>query len=121
MDITDVIHTVINNTGAYYMECKKWSDKATGDKTWENFQTFFQDVPRKLHKKIQATTQKTGYHGMNTMVPHVLEDTNEALINMALAEVFDKETIASQTRIIERLTETISTLTTQLRGTSSAT
>ena len=34
------------------------------------------------------------------MVPHGLEDTNEALINMVLALVSDKETIASQTRII---------------------
>ena len=41
------------------------------------------------------------------MVPNGLEDNNEVLINMALAEVSDKENIASQTRIIERLKETI--------------
>ena len=34
------------------------------------------------------------------MVPHGFEDTNEAIINMASAAVADKETIASQTRII---------------------
>ena len=90
MDITDVLYTVIYNTGAYYEECNKWSDKATGDKTWENFQTFFQYAQRKLRKKIQETTQKTGYHGMNAIVPHMLEDTNEALSNMASAEVSDK-------------------------------
>ena len=58
---------------------------------------------------------------MNAIVPHRLEDTNEVLINMASAEVSDKETIASQTRIIERLTKTISTLTAQLSGTNRAT
>ena len=52
MDITDVLYTVIYNTGEYYEECKKRSDKAPGDKTWENFQTFFQDAQRKLCKKI---------------------------------------------------------------------
>ena len=53
---------------------------------------------------------------MNAMVPHGLEDKNEVLINMASAAVSDKETIASQTRIVDRLTETISTLTAQLSG-----
>ena len=90
-----MLYTVIYNTGAYYQDCKKWSYKATGDKTWENFQKFFQDAQRKLCKKSHATTQKTGYHGMNSMVPHGLEDTNESLINMALEAVSDKETIAS--------------------------
>ena len=52
---------------------------------------------------------------------HRLEDTHEVIINMALAAASDTETIASQTRIIERLTETISTLTAQLRGTNRAT
>ena len=55
------------------------------------------------------------------MVPYMLEDTSDALINMALAAVPYKETVASQTRIIESLTETISTLTAQLSGTSRAT
>ena len=116
-----MIFTVIYNTGAYYEECKKWSDKATGDKTREKFQTFFQDAQRNLCKKRQAMTQKTDYHGMNAMVSHGLEDKNEALINMASASVSDKETIASQTRIIESLTETVSTLTAQLSGTNRAT
>ena len=60
MDITDLLYTVIYNTGAYYEECNKWSDKTTGDKNWENFQTFFQYAQRKLSKNSQATTQKTG-------------------------------------------------------------
>ena len=115
-----MLYTVICNTGTYYEECNKWANKSTRDKTWENFQTFFQDIERKLRKKSQATTQKTGYYGMNAMVPHGLEDTNESLINMALVAVSDKETIASQTRIIERLTETISTLTEQLSVTNRA-
>ena len=55
------------------------------------------------------------------MMPHGLEDKNEALINMASSAVLDKETIASQTRIIERLTETILILTTQLSVTNHAT
>ena len=55
------------------------------------------------------------------MVPHGLEDTNEALINMASEAVSDKKPIANQTHIIDRLTETISTLTAQLSGTSRAT
>ena len=121
MDITYVLYTVIYNTGAYCEECKKWSDKAMGDKTWENFQTFFQNAQRNLRKNSQATTQNTGYHGINEMVPHGLEDTNKALINVALEAVPDKETIASQTRIIERLRNTISNLTAQLSGTSRTT
>ena len=72
MDITDVLYTVIYNTGAYYEECNKWSDKAVGDKTWGNFRTFFQYAQRKIRKKSQATTQKNGYHGMNAMVPRGL-------------------------------------------------
>ena len=58
---------------------------------------------------------------MNAMMPHGLEEKNEALINMASAAVSDKETIASQTRIIESLTKTISTFTAQLSGTNHAT
>ena len=41
------------------------------------------------------------------MVPHRLEDTNEALVNMASAALSYKEIISSQTMIIERVTETI--------------
>ena len=55
------------------------------------------------------------------MMTHGLEDTNEALINIASTEVSYKETIASQTSIIERLTETISTFTAQMSGTNRAT
>ena len=121
VDIIYVLYTLIYNTGVYYEECNKWSDKATGYKTWENFQTFFQDAQRKQLNKSQATTQITGYHVMNAMVPHESEDTNEAIINVALAVVSDKETIASQTRIIERLTETISTFNAELSGTNRST
>ena len=91
MYITDVLYTVIYNIGAYYEECNKCSDKATGDKTWENFQMFFQGAQSKLRKKIQATTQKTGYHGMNELMPHRLEDTHEALINMESSALSDKK------------------------------
>ena len=90
VDITNVLYTVIYNTGAYYEECKKWYDKAKVDNIWENLQTFFQDSQRKLSKKSQAMTPKTGYHAMNAMVPHGLEDKNKALINMASAVVSDK-------------------------------
>ena len=86
-----MLYTVIYNTGAYYEECNKWLDKATGDKNWENFQTFFQDAQRKLRKKSQSTTQKTGYHGMNAIMPNGLEDTNESLINMASEAVPEKK------------------------------
>ena len=55
------------------------------------------------------------------MMSHGLEDKNEALINRVPAAVSDKETNESQTRIIKRLTETISTLTAQLSGTNRAT
>ena len=55
------------------------------------------------------------------MIPHLLKDTSEALINMASAAVSDKKASAIQTRIIENLAETISTLTAQLSGTSHAT
>ena len=44
VDITDVLYTVIYNTGAYYEECNKWLDNSMGYKTWENLQKFFQDV-----------------------------------------------------------------------------
>ena len=98
---------MIYNTGAYYEECNKWSDKSTGDNTWEIFQTFFQDAQRKLRKKSQSTKKNTGYHEMNATMKHVLEDTDEALIKMASEAVSDRETIVSKTRIIERLTGTI--------------
>ena len=62
-------------------------DKATGDKNWENFQTFLQDAQRKLCKKIQATTQKTSYHGINAMMPYGLDNTNEAIIIIAFTAV----------------------------------
>ena len=58
---------------------------------------------------------------MNARMTHGLEDKNEALINIASTEVSYKETIASQTSIIERLTETISTFTAQISGTNRAT
>ena len=58
---------------------------------------------------------------MNAIVPHGVEDTNEELIKVASAAVSDKETIASQTSIIESITETISTLTEQMSGTNRAT
>ena len=55
---------------------------------------------------------------MNAMMPYGLDNTNEALIIIAFAAVSYMETIAIQTRIVERLTETISTFTAQLSGTN---
>ena len=45
---------------------------------------------RKATQEEPVNDIKTGYHGMNALVPHVLEDTNEALIDMASAAVSDK-------------------------------
>jgi hypothetical protein len=111
---TQILNTAFNiifDTGLFFDECEKWEDKDPADQTWANFKLHFLRANKQLRKR-QQTTQEAGYHGANsvqqTKDTQILEETAEALANLATASNADRSAFTT-------LTNTVADLTKQLK------
>jgi hypothetical protein len=106
-------YTVIFNSGVMCEEREKWDDKATADKTYNNFKTPLTTVQRKF-KRRQRTTAKQGcFDGVNAIVAEQLEQANNALVSLVSAAAADRTQIVLLNQTIHTQNETIAALTKQ--------
>lgn len=114
--ILNCAYTLVFNTGLFFDDCKAWNNKQDADKTWTNFKKHFAEAHRTL-KLQQRTSQQAGFHGANaaygsfqpTPTSKFLDDTTEALANLATASAADRQAFTT-------LTNTIADLTKQLKA-----
>ena len=114
-DIIDAIYTVIFNTGMYYDDCEKWSEKPTAQQSWTTFQAHFTEAQRKIRRRQKATSHQGGYNSANAVVNEQLGQANEALVNMATAAASDREMMQLQATTIAEQMKTISELTQRIK------
>jgi hypothetical protein len=110
--IINVAYTLIFNTGLFPDACRAWQSRAVAEKTWAQFKIDFATSHREFRLTNQ-TAQQSGFHSANMMIeqgrPESMNDTAEAIAQLATATASDRSTVAT-------LTTTNSKLATQLEA-----
>jgi hypothetical protein len=108
--IINVAYTLVFNTGLYPGACRAWQSRAIAAKTWAQFKIDFANAHREFRLTNQ-TAQQSGFHSANMMIEQgrygTMQDTAEAIAQLARATASDRGTVAT-------LTTTNAKLATQL-------
>jgi hypothetical protein len=111
--IVNVAYTLVFNTGLFSDACRAWQSRAIAGKTWAQFKIDFATAHREFRLTNQ-TAQQSGFHSANMMIEQGLDesmqDTAEAIAQLATATASDRGTVAT-------LTTTNAKLATQLEAT----
>ena len=103
-------YNLVYNTGLFFDDCKAWNRLPANQKTMDNFKTTFQQAQRELSDQ-QRTAQQAGFHPPNP-IGHPLQETAEALANLATATASDR-------KALQNLTNTVKELSNQIKSKSS--
>jgi hypothetical protein len=110
--IINVAYTLVFNTGLYPDACRAWQSRAIATRTWTQFKIDFATAHREFRLTNQ-TAQKSGFHSANMMIEQgqdgSMQDTAEAIAQLATATASDRGTVAT-------LTTTNAKLATQLEA-----
>jgi hypothetical protein len=110
--IINVAYTLVFNTGLYPHACRAWQSRAIAYKTWAQFKIDFATAHREFRLTNQ-TAQQSGFHSANMMIEQgrdgSMQDTAEAIAQLATATASDRGTVAT-------LTTTNAKLATQLEA-----
>ena len=93
-------------TGIFPDDCRSWNRKPAVNKTCVNFQSHFTETHLEV-RESGATTLGSGYQGQASLSLSYQQETFDALTCLATATGTDR-------KAVENLSETISTLTTEL-------
>jgi hypothetical protein len=98
--IINVAYTLIFNTGLFPAACRAWQSRAIAEKTWAQFKIDFATAHREFGLTNQ-TAQQSGFHSPNAMIeqgrPESMNDTAEAIAQLATATASDRSTVATLT------------------------
>jgi hypothetical protein len=110
--IVNVAYTLIFNTGLFPDACRAWQSRAIAGKTWAQFKIDFATAHREFLLTNQ-TAQQSGFNSAIMMIEHnrdeSMQDTDEAIAQLATATDSDRGTVAT-------LTTTNAKLATQLEA-----
>jgi 5-methylthioribose kinase len=110
--IVNVAYTLIFNTGLFPNACRAWQSRAIAGKTWAQFKIDFATAHREFRLTNQ-TAQQSVFHSANMMIEQChdesMQDTVEAIAQLATATSSDRGTVAT-------LTTTNAKLATQLEA-----
>jgi hypothetical protein len=98
--IINVAYTLVFNTGLYPNTCRAWQSRAVATKTWAQFKIDFSTAHREFRLTNQ-TAQQSGFHSANMMIEQSrdvsMNDTAEAIVQLATATASDRSTVATLT------------------------
>ena len=107
-------YNLVYATGLFFDVCKAWNRLPTNQKTMVNFKTTFQQAQRELRDQ-QRTAQQAGFHANGIWCQptkthaHPLQETAEALANLATATASDRQ-------VLQNLTNTVKELCNQIKA-----
>ena len=114
----ETVYYAVSASGLYTDGCKAWRKRNQNTKTWVAFKVFFASEYHDLREQMDMNTQQTGYHSANNVVmaPALQDGPNitEALDNLAMATVNDRNIIAQLTQANSELTATNKKLVQQM-------
>jgi hypothetical protein len=98
--IINVSYTLVFNTGLYPDACRAWQSRAIATKTWGQFRLDFATARREFRLTNQ-TAHQSGFHSANMMIElgrdGSMQDTAEAIAQLATATASDRGTVATLT------------------------
>ena len=114
----ETVYYAISASGLYVDGCKAWRKRNQNTKTWVAFKTFFASEYHDLREQLDMNAQQTGYHSANAAYappnPMQAPQITEALDNLAMATVNDRNIIAQLTQANAELTATNKQLVQQM-------
>jgi hypothetical protein len=110
--IINVAYTLVFNTGLFPDACRAWQSRAVAGKKWAQFKIDFATAHLEFRLTNQ-TAQQSSFHSANMMIEQgrneSMQDTAEAVAQLATATASDRGTVAT-------LTTTNAKLATQLEA-----
>jgi hypothetical protein len=98
--LVNVAYTLVFNTGLFPDACRAWQLRAIATKTWAQFKIDFATAHREFRLTNQ-TAQQSGFHSANMMIEQgrddSMQETAEAIAQLATATVSDRGTVATLT------------------------
>ena len=101
---------VVSSTGFYNEACKEWRRKPKVNKTWVHFKQFLSAKYHDRKEQDKVNTSQNNFHSANSAV-----DITQALDNLAMAAILDRDIVAQITKINQQLTTTNNNLSEQLK------
>ena len=105
-------YNLVYATGLFFDDCKTWNRLPPNQKTMDNFKTMFQQAQRELRDQ-QCTTQQAGFQANGIWCQptqnndHPLQETAEALANLATATASDRQALQNLTNTVKELSNQI--------------
>ena len=105
-------YNLVYATGLFFDYCKAGNRLPSNQKTMENFKTKFQQAQQELHDQ-QCTAQQAGFQaiGIWCLPPknndHPLQETAEALANLATATASNRQVLQNLTNMVKELSNQI--------------
>jgi hypothetical protein len=104
--IVNVAYTLVFNTGLFPDACRTWQSRAIEGKTWAQFKLDFATAHSEFWLTNQ-TAQQSGFHSANMMIEQgrgdSMQDTVDAIAQLATAMASDRSTVATLTTTNARL------------------
>jgi hypothetical protein len=104
--IVNVANTLVFNTGLFPDACRAWQSRAIAGKTWAQFKLYFTTAHREFCLTNQ-TAHQSGFHSANMMIEQgreeTMQDTVDAITQLATATASDRGTVATLTTIDAKL------------------
>jgi hypothetical protein len=98
--IINVAYTLVFKTGLFPDACRAWQSRAISGKTWAQFKIDLAAAHREFRLANQ-TSQQSGFHSASMMIEQSRDDsmqeTAEAIAQLATAAVSDRGTVATLT------------------------
>ena len=105
-------YNLVYATGLFFDDCKAWNRLPPNQKTMENFKTMFQQAQRELRDQ-QRTAQQAGFQANGIWCQPIqtndnpLQETAEALANLATATASDRQALQNLTNTVKELSNQI--------------
>ena len=115
---TQILNTVfllIQKTGVFNKECRKWRKKAPADKTWVNFKTFFKEAHDDYKEDNEMTIAGASY---NITKENVVANatTQDTLEHLAAATAADWTAVANLTSANAKLSHELQSKNTSFQA-----
>ena len=101
-------YNLVYATGLFFDDCKAWNHLPMNQKTMDNFKTTFQQAQRELCDQ-QRTAQQAGFQANGIWCQptknndHPLQETAEALANLATATASHRQALQNLTNMVKEL------------------
>ena len=107
--ILQTTYHAVSSAYFYNEACKEWQRKPEVNKTWVHFKQFFSAVYHDRKEQDKANTPQNNVHSANSAV-----DITQALDNLAMAAISDRDIFSQLTKINQQLTIINTNLSAQL-------